>query len=450
MYNCGPTVYWYAHIGNFRAYIFADVLRRYLEYKDYKVNQVMNITDVGHMTSNADEGEDKMEVAAKKEGKTPKEIAEFYTNAFIEDWKILNLEEPIKRPKASEHIKDMLNTVQILLDKGYAYEANGSVYFEISKFPEYGKLSHNTMKDLKVGAGGRVEKNSDKKNQLDFALWINDDKHLMNWKSPWSEKGYPGWHLECSVMANKYLGKTIDIKTGGVDNIFPHHECEIAQSEAANDVPYSKYYIHTRHLIIDGKKMSKSVGNFYTIKDLIKRGRSPKAIRYLLLSAHYRSQLNLTEESLDSAEKTVTNLLNFIGRIQETKIEERYNDDLKEKINEVKLRFENSMDDDLNVPEALSAIFDLISETNKAIDEKKINKNNLDEVYEAMMKFDKVLGILEHKKEKIPKVVLDLANKREEARQNKNWKEADKIRDEIKTLGYIIDDSSSGPRLKKV
>ncbi|MEA3272830.1 MAG: cysteine--tRNA ligase, partial [Patescibacteria group bacterium] len=288
MYNCGPTVYDFAHIGNLRSFLFADLLRRYFEYSDYKVKQVMNITDVGHMLEDADEGLDKIEQAAKKAKKTPAQVADFYTKAFFDDVKKLNIKQAWKYPKATEHIKEMIKIIEKLIDKKYAYEVKGSIYFNVKKFKKYGKLSGNKLKDLMAGA--RVEKNPDKKNPYDFALWIYNPKHKMQWNSPWG-KGYPGWHIECSAMAGKYLGETIDIHTGGEDNKFPHHEAEIAQSEGANGKKFARFWLHTRHLLVDGKKMSKSKKNFYTLEDLLKRGYSARAIRYLLLSSHYRDKL---------------------------------------------------------------------------------------------------------------------------------------------------------------
>ena len=275
MYNCGPTVYDYAHIGNFRSYVFADLLRRYLEYRGLAVWQVMNITDVGHMVADAEEGEDKVEASAKEQKKTPWEIAQFYTEAFLEDAKRLGFKEPMKRPKATEHVAEMVGMVKTLLEKGYAYESSGSVYFDVRKFKRYGKLSGNTLRRLKAGA--RKEPAPGKRYPLDFALWIKKPGHLMQWDSPWG-KGYPGWHIECSAMAMRYLGERIDIHTGGEDNIFPHHEAEIAQSEGATGRKFASYWLHVRHLLVNGEKMSKSLGNFFTLRDLLAKGHEPAAI----------------------------------------------------------------------------------------------------------------------------------------------------------------------------
>ncbi|MGA3020428.1 MAG: cysteine--tRNA ligase [Candidatus Micrarchaeales archaeon] len=451
MYNCGLTVYDYAHIGNIRAYTFADVLRRYLEYKGYSVKQVMNFTDVGHMLEDIDVGEDKMEVAAVREKKDPWAIAEFYIKEFLKDSKMMNFEEPMVRPRATEHIKEIIDLVQRLIDKGYAYIVNGSVYYDVSKFKKYGELSGNTMEKLEAGAGGRVENNPDKKDQLDFALWICDPRHIMNWKSPWCEKGYPGWHIECSTMSMKYLGETVDIHTGGEDNIFPHHECEIAQSEGATSKKFVRYWLHLRHLMVNGEKMSKSKKNYYTLRDLLDRGYSPKAIRYLMLSAQYRTSMNFTEESLENAEETVSGLLDFMDKIRELKAGADYSETLHRKVAEAKERFEKDMDDDLNVPQALASIFELVRETNKAIDEKKASEKNLHEVYEQIMEFDRVLGVLEKEKakEELAPELKKLIMEREKDRKSGDFGSADKIRKELAEKGIILEDNPEGPRWRR-
>jgi len=451
MYNCGLTVYDYAHIGNLRSFLLADIIRRYLEYKEFKVKQVMNFTDVGHMVGDADAcalQEDKMAKAAKREGKTVWDISKFYIEQFLEDSKKLNFEELEFRPKATDHIAEMIEMIQKLIDNNLAYVSNGSVYFDITKFKDYGKLSGNTIENLKAGAGGRVKENPDKKNQSDFALWVSSPEHIMKWESPWSV-GYPGWHIECSAMSKKYLGETIDIHTGGEDNIFPHHDSEIAQSEGANGKPFVNYWMHARHLLVNGEKMAKSKDNFYTLKDLEAKGFSPRAIRYLFISAQYRTPMNFTEENLKAAETTVKNLIDFLDRIESIEDRDKYNDEIDEKINEVVKKFEESLDDDLNTPEALSAIFDLMNFVNKAIDEEDYSKENLENTYKTFMRFDKVLGILEHEKIEITEELKELLDKREEARKEKDFKKADEIRDELKNKGYEIEDSPSGPRLKR-
>ena len=449
MYNCGSTVYDYAHIGNLRAFTFADILRRYLKYKGFTVKQVMNFTDVGHMFGDVDIGEDRMEAAATREKKDPWSIADFYIKVFLEDSKKMNLEEPMVRPRATNHINEMIQLTQKLIKNGYAYVVNGSVYFDVTKFKNYGKLSGNTIEKLKLGAGGTVEFNPDKKNQFDFALWINDPKHIMNWKSPWCEKGYPGWHIECSVMAMKYLGETIDIHTGGVDNLFPHHENEIAQSEAATGKKFVNYWLHNEHLLVEGGRMGKSLGNIYTLRDLLAKGYDLKAIRYLLMSSHYRQQLNFTFEGLEAAKNAVDRLINFVYRL--------INADgtgCGEKIgaltSDVQRRFEEAMDDDLNISAALAALFEFVREVNKLSDDNMLSKEEAKEVYELMMKFDKVLGVIGEikRKEELSKEAEELIRKREEARKVKDWETADKIRKQLRSMGIIIEDTAQGVKWK--
>jgi cysteinyl-tRNA synthetase len=381
IYNCGPTVYMYAHIGNFRTFVFDDLLRRYLEYRGFRVKQLMNITDVGHMTFDdaADGGgEDKIEQAAKREHKDPYEIARFYENAFIEDAKRMNLLEPHARPRATDYIKDMIRLIERLIKRGYAYEAGGNIFFDVKKFEDYGKLSGNPLEKLKTGA--RLDAHPLKKDPRDFALWLRNPKHIMQWESPWG-KGYPGWHIECSVMSMKHLGETVDIHTGGEDNIFPHHECEIAQSEAATGKPFVKYWLHVRHLMVDGEKMSKSKGNFHILRDLIKKGYDTRAIRYVLLSAHYRTRLNFTENGVKEAEETIKRLEEFMQMLREGKDSKK----TEKTVARVKKEFEHAMDDDLNISKALASIFDFMREVNKAGGGK--------EAYKAMLSFDSVLGL---------------------------------------------------------
>jgi len=451
MYNCGPTVYSYAHIGNLRSFTFADVLRRYLEYKGFHVRQVMNITDVGHMTAeslDAETGKDKMELAAKRENKDPWQIAAFYTKAFLEDSEKMNFLNPYKRPKATETIEEMIGLVEQLVKKGYAYVINNCVYFDISKFKDYGKLSGNTVEKLKQGAGGRVKNNPDKKNQYDFALWIEDPDHLMQWPSLWGEHGYPGWHVECSVMAMKYLGETIDIHTGGEDNKFPHHECEIAQSEAATGKKFCNYWLHVRHLLVNGEKMSKSKGNFYTLRDLIEKGYSPKALRFLYLKAHYRTQMNFTLDGLKEAEENLKSLWDFMDRVEEWNFDYNDNGELEGLTEGAEKGFEREMDDDLNTPGALAVVFDFVKEVNKLMDQKKLSNADSDTVYDLMTRLDQVLGVLERDKQDLPDWAEKLIEKRENFRKEKKWEEADKVRDELKEKGIVVEDTPQGPRYR--
>ncbi len=450
MYNCGPTVYFYAHIGNLRSFTFADTLRRYLEYNGFEVRQVMNITDVGHMTAeslDAESGEDKMEQAMKRENKDPWEIADFYTKAFLEDCRKMNFKEPFKMPKATEHIEDMIKIIKKLIENGYAYIVNGCVYYDVSKFKDYGKLSGNTVEKLKEGAGGRVECNLDKKNHFDFALWIEDPKHIMYWKSPWGVHGYPGWHVECSVMSMKYLGDSIDIHTGGEDNKFPHHECEIAQSEGATGKKFCNYWLHIKHLLVDGEKMSKSEGNFYTLKDLLEKGFSARALRFAYLSSHYRSQMNFTLEGLKQSEETVRKLTDFMDKLKEWKDGEE-NTRVDNIIEEAKLNFEKEMDDDLNTPGAIAAIFDFVRKINKLMDKGEISRGNSEKIYDTMTGFDQVLGVLEKEKKELPEWAKELIEKRKRLRKEKKWEKADQVRDELKKKGIVVEDTPQGPRYR--
>jgi len=449
MYNCGPTVYDYVHIGNLRSFLVVDLLRRYLEFSGYKVKQVMNITDVGHMTSDAEAGEDKLEVAAKKEKKTPWEIAEFFTKAFFVDIQKINIEKAWKYPKATDHIKEMIKIIEKLLKNGYAYKVNGSVYFDLSKFPKYGRLSGNTVQDLLAGA--RVEVVSEKKNPYDFALWIENPKHVMQWKAPWSVvAGYPGWHLECSAMSMKYLGETIDIHTGGEDNKFPHHECEIAQSEGATGKQFVRYWLHAKHLLVDGEKMSKSKGNFYTLNQVLEKGYSPRAVRYLLLSTHYRDPLNFTFEGLKAAETALQRFdetwTKLCGATPKGKSASAGLTDAAKK---ARADFSAALDEDLNISGALAAVFNFIRQVNSAI-VGGASKKELSAAKDLFKEIDGVLGFgLEIRKaEKVSAEIKNLLAKREQARKNKDWAKADEARKEIEKAGYIVEDTAEGPKVK--
>lgn len=443
MYNCGPTVYGYQSIGNYRSFLFADLLKRFLIYKGYNVHQIMNITDVGHLTSDGDTGEDKMEKKAKEEQKDPWQIASFYENSFMEDINKLGINKAEKYPKATEHIQEMINHIQKLLDKGYAYLAGKSVYFDLSKFPEYGKLSGNSLDDLI--AGKRVEVKEEKKHPYDFALWIHNPNHLMQWNAPWGS-GYPGWHLECTVMANKYLGETIDIHTGGEDNKFPHHECEIAQSEAASGKTFVNYWLHVKHLLVDGGKMSKSLGNIYTIEQIEKLGYSLPGLRYFLISGHYRQNLNFTFEGLKAAEKAVKKIQSFINNVKTLKGEDI---DISEEINKFQQGFETSLDDDLNISGALSHIFTFMKAINNFISQSKIGINNREEIISIFTQIDSVLNIIDFDQSvsgtgiEVELIEL-LLSYRTQFKAEKNWAMADKIRDNLKSLGITIKDTPEG------
>ncbi len=432
-YSCGPTVYNYAHIGNFRNYVFVDILKRYLKYKGYKVKHVMNITDI----------DDKTIRNSAKEGLSLKKFTDKYTKAFFEDIKALNIEKVDIYPKATEHVKDMIDFVKVLVKKGYAYEKLQSVYYDISKFKNYGKLSKVDLSQMKAGA--RVDLDEyEKDHPGDFTLLkrskLDELKRGICYDTKFG-KVRPGWHLECSVMSMKYLGNTFDIHCGGIDLVFPHHENEIAQSEAYSGKKFVNYWIHNEHLIVDGKKMSKSLGNFYTLRDLLKKGYDPIAIRYLLLSTHYRQKLNFTFKSLEAAKKAVDKLNNFIFvlRNMNSKEDEGNIDKL---INKAKADFESKMDDDLNISEGLAVIFDFMRGVNKL----KLSKKEALKVISLMEDFNKVLRVIDFKKkEDVPSSIKELVGEREKARKEKDWKKADKIRDDIKKKGFAIDDTEEGP-----
>jgi len=432
IYSCGPTVYAHAHVGNLRAFVFADLLRRYLKWKGYRLKHVMNITDV----------DDKTIRDSRKEGVSLRELTERYAKAFFDDIDALNIERVEAYPKATEHINEMVALIQTLLKKGLAYKGEDAIYFAISKFNDYGKMAHLDMAGLRSGA--RVSQDEyDKTSARDFALWKFWDEADGDvfWETPIG-KGRPGWHIECSAMSMKYLGPTIDIHTGGVDLIFPHHQNEVAQSEGATGKPFVRYWMHNEHLLVDGQKMSKSLGNFYTLADLVKKGNEKTAIRYLLLATHYRQKLNLTDEALLSARQTVNRLKEFTSRA--TGKDGAGMDALARKAS---AGFEKAMDDDLNTPLALSAVFDFMREANTIGAGTEANK--------LMLEFDKVLGLGLGEagdwltaREAEPKIK-ELILKREEERKNKNWKESDSIRDKLNSMGIVVEDSKNGPLWKK-
>lgn len=431
IYSCGPTVYWHQHIGNLRTYIFADLLRRVMEYAGLEVKQVINITDVGHLTSDADDGEDKLEKASKKEGRSAKEIAEFYFDEFHKDLKKLNLLEPHVWPKATEHISEQIDLILSLEKRGYTYKTSDGIYFDTSKFGEYGKLSNKKAEDLE---GGKRVSLGDKKNKTDFALWkfsSPEEKRQQEWKSPWGI-GFPGWHIECSAMSSKYLGKQFDIHTGGEDHMHIHHENEIAQSECGFGVnPFVNYWMHGAFLNIPEGKMSKSTGKIERLKDLEDSGISPLAYKYFTYTAHYRKPLTWSKEAIDSAVNSYNRLKEIILKIED--------DQKKENKNYLK-EFEEKINDDLDMPGAIAVLWKIIR------DEKATGKiatiKKMDEVF--------ALKLLEKEKIEIPKEIEDLARKREEARKKKDWKESDVLREKIKSLGWNLKDEKTGYSLQKI
>lgn len=434
MYSCGPTVYKDATIGNMRTNLFQDTLRRVLEYNGYEVKQVMNITDVGHLVSDGDEGEDKMLKSAREEHKTPMEIAEHYTKLFFKDLDRLNVETPEVVCKATDHIKEMLEMVQKIMERGYAYETSTAIYFDVSKLDEYGILSGIKLDEQKSGA--RVEVDPEKKNPYDFALWIKaPENHLMKWDSPWGPS-YPGWHIECSAMSTKYLGEEFDIHTGGIDLIPTHHENEIAQNKGACGKIPAHYWMHGEYLLINGGKMSKSLGNVYLLDDIVNRGYDPLVYRLFNFSCHYKGKLNFTWEGIEAASVALNRLREGYQKHLAGNA-----DVSDEVVVEIENKFHQAINDDLNMPLAMSAVWEAVKYQDKSPKMAKL-----------LEKFDTVLGlkITEKKEEKIPQEILDLVEQRKIARQNKNWAESDRLRDLIAEKGYSVKDTKEGVEVSKL
>ena len=439
IYSCGPTVYKDATIGNMRTNIFQDVLRRMLKYNGYQIKHVMNITDVGHLVSDGDEGEDKMIKSAREEHKTPLEIAEHYTKLFFDDLKDLNIEIPEIICKATNYIPEMLEYVKELVDKGYAYETSTAIYFDVSKLDKYPVLSNLNVEEQKAGA--RVEVDTEKRNPYDFAVWIKAPKnHLMKWDSPWGPS-YPGWHIECSAMSRKHLGEQFDIHTGGIDLIPTHHENEIAQSKGACGKIPARYWLHGEYLLINGGKMSKSLGNVYLLKDIKEKGYDPLVYRLLCYTCSYRNKLNFTWEGMDSASKSLERLrkgyqANKNGKNQLEK------EDI-EKLNELEYGFKQAINDDMNMPLGMSFVWEVIKYPKKC-----------PEIANLLLKFDKVLGIRiekeEETSEKLPEEISNLIEKRKQARNEKNLDLSDKLRDELNEKGYIVKDTKTGMTIEKI
>jgi len=441
LYTCGPTVYDYDHLGHAWNYTMADLLRRTLEYLGYKVTHIMNITDVGHLTSDADTGQDKVEKSAQKHRKTAFEIAQYFTEIFLLNRKKMNMLEPTVICKATDHIQEMINLIEKINEKGAAYIIDDGVYFDVSKYPKYGQLSGNTLEKLKAGA--RIEVNPQKKHPADFALWKFTPlgvKRQMEWDSPWG-RGFPGWHIECSAMSMKYLGESFDIHTGGEDNIFPHHESEIAQAETATGKKFVRYWFHPRFLQVEGQKMSKSLKNFYTLKDLENKGYEPLSLRYLFLTAHYRQRFNFTFKGLEAAQISLEKLREFIRKIL---IEQKTSGKQTVSLKKYQQEFKKAIENDLNIPKALSVLWKLIKDYNK-----NPSKFDSKKVYALILDWDKVFGL--NLKEvglfKLPKKITELVKKREEYRKKKDFKKADEIRQQVQKLGYLIEDTAKGPKI---
>ncbi|MCX5636711.1 MAG: cysteine--tRNA ligase [Planctomycetota bacterium] len=490
IYVCGPTVYGHAHLGHAKSYVSFDVLVRYLRYLGYNVTYVQNITDVGHLTDDADEGEDKVAKAAKKEKKHPMALAEYYTHSYFEDMDKLNCVRPDISPRASGHIVEQIELAKKLLEKGYAYEVNGSVYFDVSKFEDYGKLSGRNIDEMRAGA--RVEVSPDKKNPADFALWKKaEPSHIMQWPSPWG-MGFPGWHLECSVMSTKYLGQPFDIHGGGLENQFPHHECEIAQAEAANGVHFVRYWVHNNMITVDGQKMGKSLNNFITLKQVFTDSPEPKherlskkydplAVRQLILNSHYRSPLDFSDEALHAAQsgyEKITKTVLELRMKRNSAPQGPLNAKVADELGKLRERFEQAMNDDLNTSIALSVIFDLVRLANILMENDKTAKETLSAIDGLFIELGaNVLGIIKHKTLEISagdgiglsdypnaeivqqppipreqknlgqmlddliKVVIE---ERTIARKKKDFVRADALRQQLDKIGIVLEDRSDG------
>jgi cysteinyl-tRNA synthetase len=440
MYTCGPTVYNYAHIGNLRTFTFEDILRRWLQARGYKLNHVMNITDV----------EDKIIRNAMAQGKTIGEYTEAYTKAFFEDSALLRLQRPERIAEATKHIDDMVSAIQVLKDKGYTYDSEGSLYYRIANFPEYGKLSHNDFSGIRAGARVDVDE-YDKADARDFVLW----KAKKNGEPSWNESigdGRPGWHIECSVMAMKYLGETLDIHAGGVDLIFPHHENEIAQSEAITGKPFARYWLHSEHLSIDMQKMSKSLGNIYTLRDIVEMGYSPESLRYLLASVPYRKKLNFSLDGLSAAATAIDRLRNFKLRLETDKYAEGDDPAMAARIKTACEQFDAALDDDLNTAEALGAIFEFVRDANTAMDSGEFRAGNTAAALGLLERFDSVFDVL-RPTEKAGGMsdgdVDRLVAERNQAKKARNFARADEIRKQLMDAGIILEDTKDGVRWKR-
>ena len=459
MYVCGPTVYSHSHVGHAKSYVSFDVVARYLRYLDYKVLYIQNITDVGHLTDDADEGEDKLVRQARYERVHPMQIAETIMRSYFEDMDALNIIRPDISPRASGHIPEQIELIERLIERGYAYVVDGSVYYDVQKFPEYGKLSGRSIDEAVEGT--RVELRSEKRHPADFALWKKAEKgHIMRWKSPWGE-GFPGWHIECSAMSMKYLGESFDIHGGGMDNRFPHHECEIAQSEGTTGKPFVKYWLHNNLVTINGQKMSKSLGNFITLKELFQKYK-PGVVRFLILQSHYRSTLDFSDGALQAAksgyEKYMNALSNLHLAIQKAS-DESGAQELPFDLQAYEARFCEAMNDDFNTPQALATLFDLTKETNQILNlDRSFNKVALQNIENVFQKLgENVLGItLESRSTQIGEREVEtqlvdlLVTMRSEIRKQKLWNLSDEIRDKLLELGYILEDKKEGTTWRRI
>ncbi len=449
LYTCGMTVYDYAHVGHGRKYVGDDILRRTLTRFGYQVTHVQNVTDVGHLASDADEGEDKMEKGAQKSGKTVWDVAKFYTDHFYASMDKLNVLRPMVICKATEHIKEQIELIGKLIAKGHAYETPEAVYFDVTTFSGYESLfGRQELSKKKAAARLEVKTGEHKKNPADFALWFKRvgrfADHVMHWESPWGD-GFPGWHIECSAMSVKYLGDTIDIHTGGIDHIPVHHPNEIAQSEGATGKPFVRFWVHHNFLRVEGKKMSKSLGNFYTVEDVISHGFDPLSLRYLYLTSHYRSELNFTWEALTSASRALNELKRVVGSLK-SQAQKRsvLSDEKLEKVDAFRKKFDDALGNDLNTPQALAVVWELI----------KSNVPSQDK-YDLLVDLDDVLGLklsdvsFKEVSQDVPKEVWDLVSQREQLRKEKKFAQSDLVRAQIEALGFEVEDTSKGSVVKK-
>lgn len=440
MYTCGPTVYHYVHIGNFRTFTFQDLLRRWLRMRGYQLHHVMNITDV----------EDKIIRNAMAQGKSLREYTAEYEKAFLEDAATLRLERPERLVRATEHIDDMVAAIQKLGEKSYTYESEGSIYYRISKFPEYGKLSHSDFSGIRAGARVDVDE-YEKADARDFVLWKAKKDGEPAWETPIGT-GRPGWHIECSVMAMKYLGETLDIHTGGVDLTFPHHENEIAQSEALTGKQFVRYWLHAEHLIVEGQKMSKSLGNFYTLRDVLSMGYAPEAVRYLLASVPYRKKLNFTFDGLKAAATSIERLRNFELRLKTEQFPDGTSEQVEKRTQEAIRQFEESLDDDLNTAEALAAIFEYTRDVNTMMDTGEFRKGNIATAQALLSEFDQVFDVLRPTEAKGGLLEEEIEAKiaeRTAARKARDFARADEIRRQLLEQGIILEDTKEGVRWKR-
>lgn len=450
MYTCGMTVYDYAHIGHGRKYVTDDLLKRLLTYNGLEVTHVQNVTDVGHLVSDEDEGEDKMEKGAKKAGKTVWEVAEFFTKDFYAQMDMLNIIRPNVVAPATKHVPEQIALAEKLLEKGFAYATPEAVYFDTSKFPRYeGLFGRQSLKEKQVAAREEVDTGMHKKNPEDFVLWFKAvgkyENHIMVWDSPWG-KGFPGWHIECSAMSMKYLGETFDIHTGGEDHLNVHHPNEVAQSEAATGKPFARYWLHTHFLMVEGQKMSKSLGNVYKVSDIIDKGFTPMALRYLFLTAHYRVQQNFTWASMNAAQAAYDKLVEFVAKTRKASLSDSRTELSQEKLkklDEYKARFEEAANNDLNFPQAIAVMWEML----------KSNIPDYDKL-DTLLDWDQILGLklneIGIETEKVPEEVKNLIHERQQLRDAGKYVEADNTRMQIEKLGWTVKDTKLGPEAKKL